>query len=160
MHPIECRGSKLIALSVAGLLLTTSAWAEAGAKAYTISREPTQEVLVVKVSIPQTGLIRSMTLYGDYRLVLRRHGPGQQIFESHVLKLESNEVEALLRIVVDHDLPDYDETDIMARQIRADAEDGLGHIGVDGAVVFVNIALESYTSHARTRNTLVQNKNQ
>lgn len=143
---------KVLAVSFLGLSLMAAAiWAEGDQKAYTISRESTQAVLAVKISTGQTAPW-SMTLYGDGRLAMRRHGSDWQVLEETVLELERPEVDALLRIVVDHDLPDYDETDIIARQIRGATDTDFGHAAPYGNIILVEIMLDSYTSRGRTRN--------
>lgn len=137
------------------LIVVVSVWPESAAKTFTFSPEPNRVALLVAVAAPKEAIARSMTLYGDGRLVLMRHGAGRRLLEEHVLQLETDEIEALLRIAADHEIPDYDAEDFITRQERGCKSDGaVGILEKNSDIVHVNVALDSYTSYGKTRNDI------
>ncbi len=145
------RSSKVTALIYLFLLMHSikADAREREARTFKFSTEPEKAILFVSVAVPQVALARSMTLYGDGRLVLMRYGSERKILEEHVLNLTPERIEELLEIAVTHDLPTYDDSEIQAKQLRGKVSSSLGgHYGADGEIVFINIALESYAGES------------
>lgn len=152
----ERKGIFPAVMGLIGLLLAAvTILAEDAGKRFTFSREPNRAVLLVAIATPQEAVARSMTLYGDGRLLLLHYGAGRQLMEEHVLQLETAEIEALLRIAADHDIPDYDAKVYITRQNLGCKSGGeAGHLEGNRDIIHVNVALDSYTSYDKTRENI------
>lgn len=112
---------------------------------FTYSRDPDEVALFVAVMVPQTALYRSMSLYGDGRLLLARMASDMSIVERHELQLTIEHVETLIGLAAGAKLPEFDLDSIAARVAREQGELDLP-VGADYATTIVNIALEYYSN--------------
>lgn len=111
---------------------------------FTASTDSQRAVLFVGVMSPQTGMNRSMTLYGDGRLVIAQLGPSRQVIKEKALQLPTDESHELLEIAVNHRLAEYDEADIRARELRGKTTPG-SEGALDATTTIARISLDSYS---------------
>lgn len=114
-----------------------------GTSSFTFSSDPAEVVLSIA---SETGLRRrrtSMSIYGDGRTELRV-AAGEQVREQYEVSLDYSEVEALLRLAVNHGLVEYDSTNIMARRFRRLQGRPYGG-AADASQLKLSLSLESYT---------------
>lgn len=109
---------------------------------YSYSHDPSAVLLFVQVFAPQVGSSRSFTLYGDGRVELLVRPAGQQSDSHSEFRLSPEEIDRLLQGAVDCGLAEWDATRIEAEQLKAN--DGREFLVVDGAVVHVSLALETF----------------
>lgn len=115
---------------------------------YTASADARRAVLFLAVMSPQTAINRSMTLYGDGRLVLAELGAERQVLREKEFRLSDEESRELLELALDHNLAEYDETDVRARQLRGKVTPGAEGV-IDAATTILRIALDSYSCDGR-----------
>lgn len=84
---------------------------------FTFSADPAAVVLSVQYAGGLSGTVERLTLYGDGRLELSR-GRGPHIQSREELKLEFEEMNALLKTAVSHGLAEWDGTRIRVRQME------------------------------------------
>ena len=111
---------------------------------YVASTEAQRAVLFVAVMSPQTGMNRSMTLYGDGRLVLAELSASREVIKERDLQLTAAESRDLLDLAINHRLAEYDETDVRARELRGKTTSGAEGV-FDAATTIARIALDSYS---------------
>lgn len=104
--------------------------------------DPTRVLLQVTTGAMDM-TIRSMTLYGDGRLDLEVRSGTQTVVSEYTRDLEPAEVEAMLRLAVDHGLAEWDGTRIRAHQLRE--RGGRGYLPpTDTTRATIVVALEDY----------------
>ncbi len=118
---------------------------------FSYSTDPNTVVLFVAVMT--TYVNRSFMLHGDGRLVVAQFGPDRKNIREHTLTLSPDERHELLQIAADYRLPEYDATNIRARQLRAKTDSGSGGV-FHRETTLVNIALDAYTRDGQTTEDL------
>jgi len=112
-------------------------------RAFTFSDDPGAVVLHVSVRPAQRPGTKSMVMYGDGRVALRKMArPGGRILASYDLQVDRAEVESLWRIATTHDLVDWNPAAIQIRQERTGRP--FTAASADAPSTDITIALESY----------------
>lgn len=118
---------------------------------FTYSKSPSDLILFVQAAAPSVGNVASMSIYGDGRLELRRKRWRSGEDKRWVVRLSTEEVDALMTKAVESGLADWDGTRIATEQKKL-----AGGIpgSVDGTTVTVVLALEHYESGGRSTDDL------
>ena len=115
-----------------------------GTVEFVASTDAHRAVLFVAVMSPQTGVNRSMTLYGDGRLVLAELVTSRKVIREREFQLTLEESRDLVELAIDHRLAEYDETDVRARELRGKTTTGAEGV-LDATTTILRIALDSYS---------------
>lgn len=118
---------------------------------FTAATDPSTVVLYVGVSSPRSRTARSMTVYGNGNVELRKTQLAR-VEEAYDIVLEPSERDRLLRLAVDYGLAEWDDTSIEARMAR---RLGTGRfLPSDAAEVRIMLAFTSYTNGDVSRTDL------
>lgn len=120
-------------------LLAQSPYREA---VFEYSDEPSK-VLVFVSSTGMSGYQRTMALHGNGQLVLRKLRGGEVLEEAEA-HLEKNQVEQILRLVVDHGLAEWDLTRVQGKQLEKNSGKLYSAIPSDATRDTVLISLAYY----------------
>lgn len=106
------------------------------------STDPSEVVMDISVSVPQRGIKKFMKVYGDGRVVHATTGPVR--IPSREMRIEVDEVEALLQTAADTGLVAYDAAKIDAWKLRASTSGLADPMVSDGGWVTIRIRLKEY----------------